>query len=73
LFDDLASNLNKPLRALNAYQEAQNSVAHQFDLSIGLKLASPELPLEEELCRLEENDIKEAMHRSARDAEQACH
>ncbi|KAJ7320714.1 hypothetical protein DFH08DRAFT_818974 [Mycena albidolilacea] len=70
-FDDLASNLNKPLCALNAYQEAQNSVAHQFDLSIGLKSPSPDLPLEEELCRQEEKDIKEAMHQSARDAEQA--
>ncbi|KAJ7302925.1 hypothetical protein DFH08DRAFT_826080 [Mycena albidolilacea] len=51
--------------------EAQNSAAHQFDLSIGLKSPSPDLPLEEELRRQEEKDIKEAMHRSARDTEQA--
>ncbi|KAJ7688901.1 hypothetical protein B0H14DRAFT_3533036 [Mycena olivaceomarginata] len=70
-FDDLASNLNEPLRALNAYQEAQNSAAHQFDLSIGLKSPSPDLPLEEELRRQEEKDIKEAMRRSAHDTEQA--
>ncbi|KAJ7894412.1 hypothetical protein B0H14DRAFT_2559196 [Mycena olivaceomarginata] len=70
-FDDLASNLDEPLRALNAYQEAQNSAAHQFDLSIGLKSPSPDLPLEEELRRQEEKDIEEAMRRSARDAEQA--
>ncbi|KAJ7721972.1 hypothetical protein B0H14DRAFT_2642277 [Mycena olivaceomarginata] len=64
-------NLDEPLRALNAYQEAQNSAAHQFDLSIGLKSPSPDLPLQEELRRQEEKDIKEAMRRSAHDAEQA--
>ncbi|KAJ7922241.1 hypothetical protein B0H13DRAFT_2655778 [Mycena leptocephala] len=72
-FDDLASNLNEPLCALNAYQEAQNSAAHQFDLSIGLKSPSLDLPLEEELRCQEEKDIEEAMRRSARDAEQARH
>ncbi|KAF7356302.1 hypothetical protein MVEN_00962100 [Mycena venus] len=70
-FDDLASDFNEPLRALNAYQEAQDSAARQFDLSIGLKLPSPDLPLEEELRRQEEKDIEEAMRRSTRDAEQA--
>ncbi|KAJ7881678.1 hypothetical protein B0H13DRAFT_2540367 [Mycena leptocephala] len=70
-FDDLASNLNEPLHALNAYQEAQNSAAHQFDLTIGLKSPSLDLPLEEELRYQEEKDIEEAMRRSACDAEQA--
>ncbi|KAF7348777.1 hypothetical protein MVEN_01397300 [Mycena venus] len=70
-FDDLASDFNEPLRALNAYQEAQDSAARQFDLSIGLKSPSPDLPLEEELRRQEEKDIEEAMRRSTRDAEQA--
>jgi hypothetical protein len=59
-FDDLASNLDEPLHALNAYQEAQNSAAHQFDLSIGLKSPSPDLPLEEELRCQEEKDIERA-------------
>lgn len=59
------------MRALEQWQVDQSTASTNFDVAFGIEPPSPDLSLKDSLCQQEEEDIQEAIRRSARKDRQA--